>query len=150
MAKKKTTAKKDTNEVSDEDIESQLLGDDDGEAEVKPEDELDDDLFSDLEEEEIEIKDYEYVKARLLERENNLYKVEFLGVSHGFLNYIIEKLLKVESVEFAAYKETSLSPPILTVKIIGKKTIKKAIQEAVVMMKTELKSLKKEIKASIK
>lgn len=159
MAKKKTTKNADAIEEElevkspdDSDVEisenseeeevetSQLLEEED--IETSPE----------IEEEEIEEekrKDYKYLKARILEKNNNIYQIEFLGISHGFLNYLSSKLLGEKGVNYSAYKETSLSPPVLTVVTDGTIPIQKILKSTCKEMKSNISSLKKAIAESI-
>lgn len=127
-----------------EDETSPLIEEEETEEEETEEEEI--------EEEEIEEekrKDYKYLKARILEQHNNIYQIEFLGISHGFLNYLSSKLLNEKGVNYSAYKETSLSPPVLTVVTDGTLSIQKILKNTCKEMKSNISSLKKAIIGSL-
>jgi DNA-directed RNA polymerase subunit L len=150
MAKKKTTAEK--SDITDDELEDDLFEEepdliDDSSSEMQIEE---DEIVLEEEFIEEEEKDYKHVKARLLDVNNNIYRVEFKGVSHGFLNYLSSKILHVSGVNYSAYKETSLNPPILTVVTDGSVTLKKIFKETNKIMKDEWTSLKKNVEASVK
>jgi DNA-directed RNA polymerase subunit L len=156
MAKKKTTSSDTKDEELDviDNSESKVS---ENSEEDKVEDsslieEEEDETSPPIEEEEIEEekrKDYKYLKARILEQHNNIYQIEFLGISHGFLNYLSSKLIDEKGVNYSAYKETSLSPPVLTVVTDGTLSIQKILKNTCKEMKSNISSLKKAIATSI-
>ncbi|MHA1729986.1 MAG: RpoL/Rpb11 RNA polymerase subunit family protein [Promethearchaeota archaeon] len=156
MAKGKKSTEE-IEDIPDEDLEDDFFSDSDEDLpdlsevtengeEIGSEEETDE--FP-LEEEEEEIKDYKFLKARLLEVNNNNHRIEFIGVSHGFLNYLIFKLLKEKGVTYAAYKETTLNPAVLTVITDGSIHIRKILKNACANMKAEVLSLKENVQKTI-
>lgn len=131
-------------DVTDEDLEDELLG---GSNEEESSETPEEEFFE--EEEEIEIKDYKYLKAHIIEQHNNVYRIEFIDGSHGFLNYLSSHLLQDKNVRFSAYKATSLDPPVLTLIIEPDASVKKILESAINKMKSEIKELKEAITSSI-
>ena len=161
MAKKKTAQEKNADAI-DKVIEVDLFDDSDNEISENSEEEVvetsaliegeeieESPLIDDEEIEEEIRKDYKYLKARILEQHNNIYQIEFLGISHGFLNYLSSKLIGEKGVNYSAYKETSLSPPVLTVVTDGTISIQKILKNTCKEMKSNISSLKKAIAGSI-
>ena len=153
MAKKTTTRKKnDEEDLLDDSGDEISENPKEGEIETTSLIEEGEDETSPMEEEEIEEeirKDYKYLKARILEKNNNIYQIEFLGISHGFLNYLSSKIMHEKGVNYSAYKETSLSPPVLTVVTDGTISIQKILKSTCKVMKSNISSLKKAIAGSI-
>ncbi len=150
MAKKKTEQKKNADAI-DKELEVDLFDDSGNEISENSEEEVvETSALIEVEEIEEEIrKDYKYLKARILEQHNNIYQIEFLGISHGFLNYLSSKLIDEKGVNYSAYKETSLSPPVLTVVTDGTISIQKILKNTCKGMKSNISSLKKAIAGSI-
>lgn len=161
MAKKKT-AKKETEtpeeeipEEEDEELENLMFGDSGDSDEDTPSSSAnqgetpgDSGSFSDLEdeaEEEQEKDDYRHLKARYIEKFGDSHSVEFKGVSHGFLNYLVSILLKDKGVKYSAYKETSIHPPVLSLILDDKKTVTKTLLSACDVMEKEVQDLKNAI-----
>ena len=111
--------------------------------------ELTDDEDVLLEEEE-QLKDYKHLKARLIEQKKNSYRIEFIDASHGFLNFLTNILLKEKTVEYAAYKKTSLGNPIMTIITDGSVSIKKILQTAGKKINDELNAIQDALKTAIK
>ena len=100
-----------------------------------------DQLSNLLESEEYIQKDYKYMQLAIEKQ----YEVEYLIIikhqSHGFLNYMVTKILKVKGVQFAAYKITTLEDPRIIVHLDGTKDIKAVIKESIKHMRIELKGI---------
>jgi DNA-directed RNA polymerase subunit L len=176
MAKKKSSKKTETEEVSDEQLEDSLLGGDEGapkepevveekkkkstktiefNAETAPieapsEVPSDAAIVPSLPEEETKKKDYKYMKVKLLSEHFNTYRIEFENESHGFLNLLNTKVLNEKGITFSAYKETSIDPPVLTVVTDGSVTAMKVLNNVAESMKKDFNDLKKAVSQSIK
>ena len=57
------------------------------------------------------------------------------------LSFIVTKALKCKGVEFAAYKNTSLEPPVMYVRTDGTKEIKNILKEALKLMRIDWKGM---------
>ncbi len=99
------------------------------------------DIFLELEEAPEQLKDYKHLKARLIEQKKNSYRIEFIDASHGFLNFLTNILLKEKTVEYAAYKKTSLGNPVLTMITDGSISVKKLLQNAGKKINDELNAI---------
>ncbi len=88
-----------------------------------------------------EVKDYKYLKLMLEQLSEREYELHIKHQSHGFMNYLVSKVIKCSGVDFAAYKNTSLAPPVLYIRIDGTKDIKNVLREAIKIMKTEWKGM---------
>jgi DNA-directed RNA polymerase subunit L len=99
---------------------------------------------------EVPKKDYKYLKGRLLNQTGNIYKVQVEGESHTLLNNLCVKLLSTKGVEYAAYKETSIDPAVLTVITDGKIDVKKTLKAVCADMKKEFVELKKLVSKTVK
>lgn len=187
MAKKKSSKAKEPEEekkdeiVSDEELESQLLGssekttEDVSEAEpvvdevkpekpkkpkvkdeqiefkpASPEPELVSEPTPTKKEADVVKKDYKYLKARLISHTGNIYKIQMEGESHSVLNNLCTNLLKTKGIEYAAYKETSIDPAVLTIITDGSIDLKKTLKSTTSEMKKEFVELKKIVSKSIK
>ena len=87
-------------------------------------------------------RDFKYLKISV-EQENNgtEFYVHVQHQSHGFMNYLITKVLKCKGVEFAAYKNTSLEPPVMYIRTDGTKEIKNILKEALKLMRIDWKGM---------
>jgi DNA-directed RNA polymerase subunit L len=147
MAKKKTADEELDEELLDvEDDFEELDGIDLEDSTAKTKDELAELLSSQLEE---EIKGIEYKFLEVsIERENETeYYITIKHQSHGFMNYLVSKVLKCKDVEFAAYKATSLAPPKLYIRTTPDHDIKVILKEALTLMRTEWKGMKNAVAA---
>lgn len=61
--------------------------------------------------------------------------------SHGFMNYMVTKILNCKGVDFAAYKNTSLAPPVIYVRTDGNRDIKVILKDAMKLMQIEWKGM---------
>ena len=83
------------------------------------------------------------MKISVEQEENGTeFYVHIIHQSHGFMNYLITKVLKCKGVEFAAYKNTSLEPPVMYIRTDGKKEIKNILKEAIKLMKIDFNGMK--------
>jgi DNA-directed RNA polymerase subunit L len=99
---------------------------------------------------EVPKKDYKYLKGRLLSQTGNIYKIQVEGESHTLLNNLCIKLLSTKGVEYAAYKETSIDPAVLTIITDGKIDVKKTLKAVTADMKKEFVELKKLVSKTVK
>lgn len=143
VGKKKSIDEELDEEFLEEDIDSDLDSDIPSE---KSKDELAEMLSSQLEEE-ISQQDYKYLKLYIEQESKFEYYVTVEHQSHGFMNYLVSKVLKCAGVEFAAYKLTSLDPAKLYIRIDPSRDIKTILKEALVKMKTEWKGMKNAVAA---
>jgi len=97
-------------------------------------------LSEELEQEQIH-KDYKHLDVQIEEIDPNNYVVHVLHQSHGYINYLESKIMKIKGVSYAAYKVTSLDPPNINVILDGSKDIKTVLKEAAKQMRIELKGL---------
>ena len=87
-------------------------------------------------------RDFKYLKISIEQEENGTeFYVHVIHQSHGFMNYLITKVLKCKGVEFAAYKHTSLEPPVMYIRTDGTKEIKNILKEAIKLMKIDWKGM---------
>ncbi|QEE14257.1 RpoL/Rpb11 RNA polymerase subunit family protein [Promethearchaeum syntrophicum] len=87
-------------------------------------------------------RDFKYLKISVEQEENGTeFYVHVIHQSHGFMNYLITKVLKCKGVEFAAYKNTSLEPPVMYVRTDGSKEIKNILKEALKLMRIDWKGM---------
>ncbi len=87
-------------------------------------------------------RDFKYLKISVEQEENETeFYVHVVHQSHGFMNYLITKVLKCKGVEFAAYKNTSLEPPVMYVRTDGSKDIKNILKEALKLMRIDWKGM---------
>ena len=87
-------------------------------------------------------RDFKYLKISIEQEENGTeFYVHVIHQSHGFMNYLVTKVLKCKGVEFSAYKNTSLEPPVLYVRTDGKKEIKNILKEALKLMRIDWKGM---------
>lgn len=87
-------------------------------------------------------RDFKYLKISIEQEENGTeFYVHVIHQSHGLMNYLITKVLKCKGVEFAAYKNTSLEPPVMYVRTDGSKDIKNILKEALKLMKIDWKGM---------
>jgi DNA-directed RNA polymerase subunit L len=107
------------------------------------------DKLSEQLEQDITQKEYKHLDIAIEEIETNNYVVHVLHQAHGFLSYVLSKILKIKGVIFAAYKLTSLEPAKINIRLDGTKDIKSVLKEASKMMKIELKGVGNAI-ASVK
>lgn len=94
-------------------------------------------------------RDYKHLEINIEEIAKDEYIVYILHQSHGFLNYMVSKLLKIKGVVFAAYKISSIDHPNIYIKIDGTKDIKNILNEVIKIMRIEIGGLKNAI-ASVK
>lgn len=147
MAKKKADS---TDDMDEEDLEALMYSD--GGSEAPGEEEIIDEseTIDIIEEENEEIKDYKFMKAELIGTKGNVHRIRITDADHGFLNLLSAKLLATEGVEYAAYKATSLDPPIMTVMTEGKTKLITVLKKASEAMKKETEDLRKIVTKSIK
>ena len=87
-------------------------------------------------------RDFKYLKISVEEEKNGTeFYVHIRHQSHGFMNYLVTKVLKCKGVEFTAYKNTSLEPPVLYVRTDGTKEIKNILKEALKLMRIDWKGM---------
>ena len=87
-------------------------------------------------------RDFKYLKISLEQEESGTeFYVHVIHQSHGFMNYLITKVLKCKGVEFAAYKNTSLEPPVMYIRTDGSKDIKNILKEALKLMRIDWKGM---------
>ena len=87
-------------------------------------------------------RDFKYLKISIEQEENGTeFYVHVIHQSHGFMNYLVTKVLKCKGVEFTAYKNTSLEPPVLYVRTDGTKEIKNILKEALKLMRIDWKGM---------
>jgi len=87
-------------------------------------------------------RDFKYLKISVeQERNGTEFYVHIQHQSHGFMNYLVTKVLKCKGVEFTAYKNTSLEPPVLYVRTDGPKEIKNILKEALKLMRIDWKGM---------
>jgi DNA-directed RNA polymerase subunit L len=87
-------------------------------------------------------RDFKYLKISVeQERNGTEFYVHIQHQSHGFMNYLVTKVLKCKGVEFTAYKNTSLEPPVLYVRTDGTKEIKNILKEALKLMRIDWKGM---------
>ncbi|WP_371806281.1 RpoL/Rpb11 RNA polymerase subunit family protein [Candidatus Lokiarchaeum ossiferum] len=132
------------NNLEDE-LDDELMADKSEDIKKKseePSSELDlaDTLADQLEDEEM-VKDWKYLKLSLEQENTNNYYLHVNHQSHGFMNYLVSKVLKCNGVSFAAYKNTSLSPANIYIRTDGTRDIKLILKEAVKLMRTEWKGM---------
>ena len=114
---------------------------------VLTKDDIAEKLTEEDEEEHEEIhKDYKHLDVAIDEMDTNEYVVHVLHQSHGFMNYMISKVLSIKGVTYAAYKLTSLEPPKMRIRPDGSKDIKAVLKEVAKKMNIELKGLANAIK----
>jgi len=107
---------------------------------VLTKDDIAEKLSEELEQEQVH-KDYKHLDLQIEEIDPNNYVVHVLHQSHGFINYLESKILKIKGVSYAAYKVTSLDPPNINIILDGTKDIKTVLKEAAKQIKIELKGL---------
>ncbi len=107
---------------------------------TEPDTDLAEILTEQLEEEEY-VKDWKYLKLRLEQEETNNYYLHVEHQSHGFMNYLVSKVLKCKGVDFAAYKNTSLSPANIYIRTDGSRDIKVILKDTIKLMRTEWKGM---------
>ncbi len=107
------------------------------------EDEFSEDLAERLSQEITEPqRDFKYLKISVEQEINGTeFYVHVIHQSHGFMNYLVTKVLKCKGVEFAAYKNTSLEPPVMYVRTDGLKEIKNILKEALKLMRIDWKGM---------
>ncbi len=87
-------------------------------------------------------RDFKYLKISVEQEENGTeFYLHVRHQSHGFMNYLVTKALKCKGVEFAAYKNTSLEPPVMYVRTDGTKEIKNILKEALKLMRIDWKGM---------
>lgn len=146
MAKKKTAEEELDEEFLDESDDFEGLIDDEDDKIDKSKEDLAELLSSQLDDEFLG-NEYKYLQLKI-EQENEFeYYVTVKHQSHGFMNYFVAKILKCTGVEFAAYKATSLDPPKIYVRLDASHDIKKILQEALLLMRTEWKGMKNAVAA---
>lgn len=94
-------------------------------------------------------RDFKYLKISIDQHNDIEYYVHVKHQSHGFMNYLVTKTLKCKGVDFAAYKNTSMEPPVLYIRVDGTKSIKNIIKEAIKLMRIDWKGMKNAV-SSIK
>jgi len=88
-------------------------------------------------------RDFKYLKISIEQEKNGTeFYVHVQHQSHGFMNYLVTKVLKCKGVEFVAYKNTSLEPPVMYIRTDGSKDIKNIIKEAIKLMQIEFRGMK--------
>lgn len=97
--------------------------------------------------EEISHRDYKYLKVHIEQESEFEYYITVEHQSHGFMNYMVSKMLKCSGVEFCAYKQTSFDPPKMYVRLDKSRDIKGVLREALTKMKTEWKGMKNAVAA---
>ena len=116
---------------------------------ISEEEKEEDEILLGVEEEAEQLKDYKHLKARLIEENNNSYRIEFIDASHGFLNFLTNILLKQKGVEYAAYKKTSLGNPIMTIITDGSVSVKKILQNSGKKINDELNAIQEAFKSAL-
>ncbi|MHA1721008.1 MAG: RpoL/Rpb11 RNA polymerase subunit family protein [Promethearchaeota archaeon] len=87
-------------------------------------------------------RDFKYLKIAIeQEGTENEYYVHVKHQSHGLMNYLITKVLKCKGVDFAAYKNTSLEPPVMYIRTDGSRDIKNILKEALKLMRIDWKGM---------
>ena len=144
MAKKKPQ----TEDALEEDLEDVIL--EDLHAEDALENKLDDSADSDQEDlaeelsfqlEEEPEEPYKYLLLTIEKDTDHEFYLHIKHQSHGFLNYMVTKILKTKSVEFAAYKNTSLAPPVIYIRTDGNRDIKAILKDTMRLIITEWKGM---------
>ena len=150
MAKKKQP-EEDLEDELEEDLEDLPSDDkaldktqaaDDVQDSIEPDQEdLAEDLSFQLEE---EVEDpYKYLRISI-EKDGGADREYYLHIkhqSHGFLNYMVRIVLKIKGVDFAAYKNTSLAPPVIYIRTDGTRGIKLILKDTIKAMKIEWKGM---------
>ena len=147
MAKKKADS---SDDLSDEDLEDMFMG---GSSDAAPgEEELigEDETFDIIEEQQEEVKDYKFMKGELIGTKGNVHRIRITDADHGFLNLLSAKLLATDGVEYAAYKSTSLDPPIMTIMTKGKVKLIDILSTACEKMRSETDELRKTVEKTLK
>jgi DNA-directed RNA polymerase subunit L len=112
------------------------------EIETVEEMELEDELEEDLDfviEEEAEVPQYKYLDVEIHRTKGkNNYHIMVENQSHGFLNSLVNNLLKLEAVEIAAYKRTNIQTPRIFIKLKEGYKIKKALREGIDLLRNEV------------
>jgi DNA-directed RNA polymerase subunit L len=88
-----------------------------------------------------EVRDYKYLKLVLEEASEDKFLVTVKSQSHGLMNYLVSKVLKIKGVLFSAYKNTSLEEPKIIIHTDGSKDINAILKEASKLMRIELKGV---------
>lgn len=138
----------------DEELEKELMGGDDDEFDFQTanlggsatQDEIAESLSRQLEGE-IEGKAFKYLELSIAQISDTEFNVIIKHQSHGFLNYFVSKILQCKGVEFAAYKNQSISDPVIYVRTHGNQKIKSILQESLKYARTEWKGMKNAISA---
>lgn len=87
-------------------------------------------------------RDFKYLKISVEKEENETeFYVHVKHQSHGFMNYLVTKVLKCKGIEFVAYKNTSLEPPVMYIRTDGTKEIKNILKEALKLMRIDWKGM---------
>ena len=88
------------------------------------------------------------MEIRVIRSENDLMEIEIKGEDHTLVNFLREALWKVKGVKDAGYniKHPLVSEPRILVRTDGIKP-KKAFEQAISLMKADLKDLKSLAKA---
>ncbi|MHA1339117.1 MAG: RpoL/Rpb11 RNA polymerase subunit family protein [Promethearchaeota archaeon] len=148
-------------DISDEELEDLLLGESDEEEDLEEEN-----LTEIIEEEKKTEKKkvakkksakkdsssykFKHLKPHVIEKRDNIVRIRFEKATHTFLDLLSSTLLRIDNVEYAAYKLTSLEPGILT--LITKEGVnyKDVLKLAIKKIKEELNDLNKAIQAAFK
>ena len=155
------------NEIDDLDLDEDLFGDDsdfdDGSdtiemtidpsstiaaQQISARSNLAEKVAQELEQLEIQ-KDYKYLQLTIYQRGENEFIVQVRHQSHGFLNYMVTKILNVKGVLYAAYKIRDFNPPKIYIRTDGSKEIKAILAETTKKMEIELKGFTQSIKQGI-
>lgn len=138
----------------DEELEKELMGGDDDDFDFSAaniggsatQDEIAESLSRQLEGE-LEGKAFKYLELSIAQISDTEFNVIIKHQSHGFLNYFVSKVLQCKGVDFAAYKNQSISDPVIYVRTDGKQQIKGILQEALKYARTEWKGMKNAVNA---
>ncbi len=138
----------------DEELEKELMGGDDDEFSFEsatadtsaPQDDIAESLSRQLEGEQVTAA-YKYLQLAITQISDIEYDVIIKDQSHGFLNYFVSKILQCKGVDFAAYKNQSISDPVIYIRIDGTLPIKSILQEALKYARTEWKGMRNAVNA---
>ena len=97
---------------------------------------------------EYESKNYKYLELSILQSTDNEFDVIIKHQTHGFLNYMVSKIIQCKGVAFVAYQHLSIADPKIYIRTDGKRDVKDILKEAIKYARTEWKGMKNAIEAT--
>ena len=93
-------------------------------------------------------KAYKYLELAILQNSDNEFDVIIKHQTHGFLNYMVSKIIQCKGVAFVAYQHLSIADPKIYIRTDGKREIKDILKEAIKYARVDWKGMRNAIEAT--